>query len=289
MKQIVTALLVLISFASISQVRMFSGTIGKYPIHLVTYSYSDGDTRAIYAYDKHDTPISINGRLSNNTLTLDELDGSGAAVATLELYGIGLSQRTFKGKWISQDRKVVYDILLTKEHEFDSYDESTFDSLEFMQSESTSDFYFKLVLSKSADDDVRVTGVRVYQKRTDKLMQELDLDCQFRGLSGVSVADYNFDGIDDFSVFEASYAGPNTTSVYILRDPNANQFFISEISGVSLEFDAGEKLIHEYNQCCAGTKHMYITYKLVNNKMVEVEKHCYEYNEEKDELVEGNC
>jgi|GEM_PF-4407860 len=47
----------------------YSGYLGTFPITLVMYHYGDGDSRAYYAYDKFDTPITINGTLKNNVIT----------------------------------------------------------------------------------------------------------------------------------------------------------------------------------------------------------------------------
>ena len=287
MKQIITILLIISSIQSFSQIRIYSGYVDKYPIHLVTYSYSDGDTRAIYSYDKHDTPIIINGRQKNDSLVLFEKNEKGEA--KLEFAGYNSENKEILGRWISQDKLIIFDIKLTKLHEFDSYDRTAFEKLELMQPESTKDNYFKLLISKKEGEDIRVVGVRVYEKQTDRLIQELELDCQFWGLNNISVGDYNFDGVDDFSVFESSYAGPNTSSIYLLKDTKSDMYFISEISGISLEFDSEEKLIYEHNQCCAGRSHMNATYKLVDNKMVLIEKKCLEYDDEKEDFIEKDC
>jgi len=287
MKQIITILLIISSIQSFSQIRIYSGYVDKYPIHLVTYSYSDGNTRAIYSYDKHDTPIIINGRQKNDSLVLFEKNEKGEA--KLEFAGFNPENKEILGRWISQDKLIIFDIKLTKLHEFDSYDRTAFEKLELMQPESTKDNYFKLLISKKEGEDIRVVGVRVYEKQTDRLIQELELDCQFWGLNNISVGDYNFDGVDDFSVFESSYAGPNTSSIYLLKDTKSDMYFISEISGISLEFDSGEKLIYEHNQCCAGRSYMNATYKLVDNKMVLIEQRCLEYDDEKEDFIEKDC
>ena len=158
-----------------------------------------------------------------------------------------------------------------------------------MQPYSINKHYFKLLITKKGGEDIRVIGVRIYEKETDRLIQELNMDCQFWGLENISIGDYNFDGIDDFSVFESSYAGPNTSSIYVLKEPNSEKYFISEIYGISLEFDSGAKLIYEHNQCCAGRSHMNATYKLVDNKMELIEQRCLEYDDEKADFIEKDC
>ena len=68
MKNILFTILFVSSLTGFSQVRMYTGFLGKQPIQLVTYSYSDGDTRALYVYDKHDTPIIIKWPHRGDTL-----------------------------------------------------------------------------------------------------------------------------------------------------------------------------------------------------------------------------
>jgi hypothetical protein len=287
MRQILTTLLILSSMPSFSQVRIFSGYIDKYPIQLVTFSYSDGITRAIYSYDKHDTPMIINGKQKNDSLFLIEYNDKGGAIFEFPMFKS--TSKEIIGKWISQNKQTIYDIKLTKINQFDSYDSTSFDTLEFMQPYSINNHYFKLLITKKEGDVIRVTGVRIYEKETDRLIQQLNMDCEFWGLENISVGDYNFDGIDDFSVFESSYAGPNTSRIYVLRNPKAEKYFISEISGISLEFDPGAKLIYEHNQSCAGHSHMNATYKLIDNKMVLIEQKCLEYDDEKEDFIEKEC
>jgi len=71
-----------------------------------------------------------------------------------------------------------------------------------------------------------------------------------------------------------------------LFDPKTNQYFDSGFSGVSLDFDKKTKRITEDNQCCAGRQRTKSIYKVVNNKMVLVEQHCYIWNDKKGGLVE---
>lgn len=288
-KHIIAFLFILMSISSYSQVRIFSGHLGKYPIQLVTYSYSDGDTRATYAYDKYDTPIVVNGRQHKDSLVLFENNEKGQPIARFEFHNHSSLSNQLTGKWLNLLTQKTLEVQLNKLHEFDYYDKTEFEQLELMQPASTKEHYFRLLVSKTKGESMFITGVRIYKKKTDKLLQELDLECQFWGLNSISVGDFNFDGVDDFSVFESSYAGPNTSSVYILRNPKTDNYFISEITGISLEFDSEAKLIYEHNQCCAGRSHMSAIYKLVDNKMELIEQTCLEYDDEKEEFIEKDC
>lgn len=199
-------------------------------------------------------------------------------------------KQEIKGKWINSDSSKTYEIVLNKDFDIGYGDNLEWQNRELLQYESTKEHYFKTIITKEKGDFyARISGVNIYQKKTDRLIQTIELDCQLFGIDNVSVGDYNFDGIEDFSVFEASYAGPNTSSIYILRNPNSDQYLKSNFSGTSLEFDNDSKLIYEHNQCCAGRSHMNATYKVVNNEMVLVDKKCLEYDDEKEDFIETNC
>lgn len=158
---------------------------------------------------------------------------------------------------------------------------------EVLQDETTDDHYFKLLVDKRDGEYYeRVYRVDIYDKNTNALTQQIDVDCRYWGAGSLMVFDYNFDGVDDFSIFEDSYAGPNTSRLYILRNPETNSYFVSDISGVSLEFDSSTKTIFERNQCCAGSIVTTATYKIENNEMVLIEEHCFRWDEEKNDLVE---
>jgi hypothetical protein len=161
---------------------------------------------------------------------------------------------------------------------------------ELLQTATTKEHYFKLLITPSDDGTYeRVSGVKIFEKKTDKLIQQIDLECDWRGIDDLMVNDYNFDGLEDFSVFETSYAGPNSTRIYILRSRDSDNYFISEITGISLEFDPVSKTILERNQCCAGKKIMLARYKLKNDKMVLVEKKCMDYDEVTEEFIDVIC
>ena len=265
----------------------YSGYLGKFPITLVMYHYSDGVSLAYYAYDSYDNPITINGNFNKGKLALFEKDNNGNHFATLIFENYEKGKRKITGKWIKSDNSKTYDIVLKKEFDVGYGDSLEWANRELLELESTNDHYFKTVITKEKDDFyARISGIKIYQKQTDKLIQTIELDCQLLGINNVSVGDYNFDGVVDFSVFEAHYAGPNTSSLYFLYNPKTKKYFDSKFSGVSLEFDSKTKTIFERSQCCAGSVVTTATYKLQNNEMIMIEAHCYKWDEETNELIE---
>lgn len=287
MKRAIYILTFLLGHFTLFSQTSYSGFLDKYPIELVTHFFSDGDARAIYAYSNFDEPIVINGRLHKSVLTLFEKDKKGKDKATLTFVDFNESYRHIKGTWTDLVTGKQIEIILTKTFDIDYGDSVEWKDREILQPVSLGDKYFKLIVSKAKGDFYpSVTGVKILQKRTDTLIQQLDLECQLWGLENISVGDYNFDGISDFSVFESSYAGPNTSSIYFLYDKQNDKYFNSGFSGTSLEFDNKTKRIYERNSCCGGSSVMTAEYKVVNNKMVLVKEHCYKWDAKKQELVE---
>ncbi|MHC0440371.1 XAC2610-related protein [Flavobacterium sp. 3-210] len=284
------ALLFLLATTFLSAQISYTGFIDKYPIEFVTYLYSDGVGTAIYAYSNFDTPIVLSAKLTGKTLVFTEKDKTNKETAKLTFQNYNEKSQQLNGIWKDLNSGKELKITLSKEFVIDYGDNVEWIDREILQPESFKDKYFKLIVSKEKGSFyAQVTGVKIIEKKTDKLIQKIDLECQLWGLNNISIDDYNFDGIPDFSVFESSYAGPNTSSLYILYNPKTKKYFQSSFSGTSLEFDSKAKRIYEHNQCCAGSSHMNAEYKVVNNKMVLIKKTCLELDEKTGDLVERKC
>jgi hypothetical protein len=278
MKTLQLLALLLASFDLFGQTS-YTGFIDKYPIELVTYIYTSADVRAIYAYTNHDEPIVIRGALQQRVLTLYEKDNTGKNKAALTFQNFDTKKTQLEGVWKDLKSDKQLKIILTKTFDVDGNIKPK--KREILQPVALKDRYFKLVIA-----DEGVIGVKVIEKKTDKLIQQIDLTCQLWGLENISVGDYNFDGIDDFAVFEQSCAGPNTSSLYFLYNPKTDKYFDSGFSGTTLEFDSKKKRISERNQCCAGSVITTAEYKVVNNKMVLIKHQCFKWDEIKQKLVE---
>lgn len=286
MKFVIQVLFIIFTaFDSNAQIS-YKGSIDKLPVELVGDFYPDGVVNAFYVYSKFDQSIRLSGSLKSEHLILTEKNDSGKGTATLTFENFNSKSDTLKGVWkeISSGRELR--IVLIKTYTLNE-DQGP---AEVLQMVSLKDKYFRLVIrSEPGTAYPRVKAVKIFEKKTDKLLQQIPVDCETWGINGMSVDDYNFDGFPDFSVFEQSYAGPNTSSLYFLYNPKTGMFFKSTFEGTSLTFDKKTKRIFEHNQCCAGKSHMNAVYKVVNNKMVLVSRTCQEYNESKGELMEVKC
>ena len=160
---------------------------------------------------------------------------------------------------------------------------------EILQKASTQNHYFRVVLHNNN----RITGVKIYDKKTGKLIQEIaGLDCQNRGFDNISIGDFNFDGEEDFAVFEEQFAGPNTGSLYFLYDSKTKQYFNSGFVGVSLTFDNMKKRIYSINSSSGGSVVTRSIYTVEDNKMILLEQECYIWNEKQQKLIQrdmGEC
>lgn len=265
----------------------YIGFINKSPIELVTHIYSDGIANAFYVYSNFDEPINIDGTLKNGLLTLIEKDSLGKAKATLIFNSFNIKNKNIEGVQKDLNTGKELKITLCKTFDVDTKDTIEWKNMELLQPVSLKDKYFKLILHKENEaDEVSVSGIKIFEKKTDKLIQQIECACQLLGLYNVNIDDYNFDGLPDFSVFEQSYAGPNTSSLYFLYNKKTNTYFDSGFTGTSLEFSSSNKRVYERNQCCAGTSITRATYKVVKNKMILLKEQCFKWDEKKQKLVE---
>jgi hypothetical protein len=279
-------LILLFSGDAIGQTH-YSGFIDKYPIELQIGSISGDNLTGLYMYKRTNTPIPLEGRLKEGTLQLYEGDSIKKNVAILSFDHFNQNDKTITGTWKELASGKTLPIQLNKDEDIEEGDSTAWQDKDVIQVASLKDVYFKTVLGKSKEDYYpRVRGVKIIDKKTDQLLQELKMDCQSMGANSITIEDYNFDGYPDFSVFESSYAGANTSSIYFLYNPATKKYFKSGIAGVSLDFDHSSKQITESNEYCAGRERSITIYKLVNNKMVKIASHNYTWDEKKQDFIE---
>ena len=271
----------------------YMGMIGSFPIEMATKFYSDNNVHAVYAYTKFHDPIVMNGKTENGKMVFYETDKKEHKTASLTFSVFSKKAATLSGTWRNMVSGKELPVTLHKEFDIEDLSPGKRLDREILQGSAMKQNYFRIVAGlRNGDSAMYVKGVKILDKKTDKLIQlvtpdgEFDCELSGGGLHSVEVGDYNFDGFEDFSIFETSYAGPNTSSLYYLYDPNAKQFFKSSFEGVSLEFDKKTKTISELNQCCAGRQQTLKKYKVVNNKMVLTEQHCLILDEHKDRYIE---
>lgn len=270
---------------------IYKGSLGKTPIKLIIDAPST-DTNyidAFYIYTKYNTPIPLSGEYKNNILSLYKKDNKNILKATLKFYDYSKNYKNINGFWIDkkQSKKIAIKLKSIQRISLDS-DFDTKD-IELMQVQSFKNYYFKVVLN-NADEAYypSVIKVNIYTKKSDKLFQSFDVNAQSRGFMSIGTGDFNFDGYSDFSLFESSYAGTNTSSLYFLYNSKTKKYFLSDISGVSLEFDADSKNITSINSSQAGRSVTKETFKVKNNHMQLISSECLKYDDKQDKYQSYN-
>lgn len=286
MKQLLFFAMLFMGFSLNAQV-IYTGFVDKYPIECAFDADSDGDVRGVYAYTKFDEPIALHGKLQKGKLTLFEKDAAHKNTASLYFSAFDPKKASLEGVWTNLKTKKILKITLTRRYALEEGENIAWTGREILQSAILPNKYFKVVVSKAKDSYYpRVTGVKIFERGTDKLLQKFDVDCRLSGFESIEIGDFNFDGVADFSVFEDNYAGANTSALYFLSDTQKQAFIKSDFQGTSLEFDSLRKRIFEKNQCCGGTSVITKEYKVEKNKMVLLKEHCFKWDDKQEKLVE---
>lgn len=280
---LILILFVFMNRKGFSQVQ-YSGVIDEQVFTMVLYKV-DGNKIKGYAVNESNFKVStLESEINGEFLILTEENKNKTATNLIKLKTIDIGNPRLKGMAYLKSKETV-DFQLKMD--FDLKNKVAGEVYELIQPKFSEDQYFKTILKQSVDDNyLRVQGIKVFDKQNQALIQTIDLDCDFRFLDQLDIGDYNFDGISDLSIFKASYVGPNSSYVYLLKNLESNTYERSQIQGISLEFDPTTKTIKERNQCCAGSIVSIATYKLVDSKMKLIKEECFVWNEETEELEE---
>tara|TARA_R110001592_G_scaffold7224_1_gene40774 strand:+ start:566 stop:1432 length:867 start_codon:yes stop_codon:yes gene_type:complete len=287
MKLFLYVLLVAISNCIIAQTTVYSGSADEQIISFTVYAFSDDYTAALSIEGASESPLKFVGKLTGETLVLVRQEKN--IDDTIIFHDFDPNDSDAVGEWKSKglDKKIT--INLKREISFEYYDSQVFESLELLQPESTNEHYFKFVVSQELKKTTRVKGLKIYNKANGTLEQEISLNCDYSVINRLNFGDFNFDGVTDISIFEASYTGLNSSHIYILRDPKNNEYFVSNYEGVSLEFDYKNELIYERNSCCMGNEYSTAKYRVENNEMVLISEECFKYDTEKEDFIQVKC
>ena len=270
-KCIILVSLLILNYA-IAQTK-YTGFIDKYPIELYLYPISTtGSANGIYVYTKHSTPININGERFKSSLTLYETDKTKTKTGEFTFEKFNESQTEITGVWKNLKTNKILNVTLKKEFSLNEDNLKKEYERELLQFNTTNKFYFKLQLKKTKEDDsFTISSINVYKKKSDSLIQKFEVgtDNLAIGFHNISTADYNFDGITDFSIITEISSGGNTSSNYYLFDSVTNQFILANFDGTNLEFNPSTKIVTSTNTCCGGQIEI-IKYKVVNNQLVQI-------------------
>ncbi len=249
---------------------------------MVLDSWEYEDVNAIYAYTKYDKPISLRGTSQDSLVVLREEGDDGDIRARLVLSGFQSSPDTITGTWEQVDGTKALSVELHRNFSLDYEERVGWEERRYiLQGATLGDWYFMLGVAKEKDKSfVQTRSVRIREQKSDSLIQTVDVDGQLLGLESIEVKDYSFDGHEDFSVFERSYAGPNVSRLYFLYNSETGTFQKKDLPGTSLTFLPEKEVFRSRNQSQAGCMITVSKYTFREMDVQLLEESCYVCNDE---------
>ena len=132
------------------------------------------------------------------------------------------------------------------------FDNTEFKNIEFLQRSSTKDFYFKVILSKKKKEDIKITGINVYSKKSGELLQTINNSKGyiFYTFHAIQIGDFDFDGNEnDFFLQGAESFAPNVPQIYYIYDESQNKYIEANLEGYSIQFDSENKIATSTKTC----------------------------------------
>ncbi len=240
-------------FSSICLSTEYRGYLGATEISMSL----DGEYSGAYFYHKYRTPIAliIKDGSNDNNFIYREMNGDDA-IAEFHLSAVDSG---LEGYWVELRTGKKIPVKLS----------AIDDPRGAIQIHSFEKQYVRIQC-----DEEKV--IHIIDKKTDDVQSTLKAEGVCSNHYDLDIGDYNFDGHLDFSVYEYSYAGPNTSRVYFLYNPGAHQYSMSDQLGMtSLSFDPKAKTVTSTNQCCAGSRIAVETYQWQASTLKLVNGVCY--------------
>lgn len=163
-----------------------------------------------------------------------------------------LTGDTRSGNKIDLHKIFEYDI-----HNKNRLDEAEFNNIDFLQENSTKDFYFKLVISKKKKEEAKIVGIKVFNKKDGHLIQNITgvKAGIFESFTHITTGndDYNFDDDNnDFSIGSLLFNGRGGARViaeYYSYDKKQKKYVKLNLKGNDIRLDSKTKTATDYKLC----------------------------------------
>lgn len=252
----------------------YEGTIGKNKAELYIEAYFKDDINIIYidsethepkglfrCYNKKKCDYNFTAyeyytALENiDTITFDNIDFNEDKTILLPPTLEGDSKRYGH---FNLEKKFDYDYKSNSDnenHDVSLKNNTEFNNIEFIQRESTKNYYFKTLISKKKGEFLKIVGINIYRKKDGSLLQTIDNLKDFDFLSFTSIntdRDANFDGKDnDFYISKTteSINERNVIDAYYSYDKKQNKFVYLNLTGRFITFDPNKKTATKKKIC----------------------------------------
>ena len=163
-----------------------------------------------------------------------------------------LTGNTLSGNKIDLHKIFEYDI-----YNKNRLDEAEFNNIDFLQENSTKDFYFKLVISKKKKEAAKIVSIKVLSKKDGRLIQTITgvKGGVFESFTHITTGndDYNFDDDNnDFSIGSLLFNGRGGARViaeYYSYDKKQKKYVKLNLKGNDIRLDSKTKTATDYKLC----------------------------------------
>ena len=253
--------------------RVYSGNMGDNKVEFYLVATPDSDFHVIFIEDKTKKIEYMGGpkKIKNdyyfeNYTTIDTVNNNDTLI--IKNFDFGLNQVNSESNELFGYSQIFGDFVLKKEFEYNVvtengyginqveskklFDNIEFKNVEFLQRSSTKDFYFKVILSKKKKEDIKITGINVYSKKSGELLQTIknSKGYIFYTFQAIRIGDFDFDGNkNDFSLNNSESYAVNVPQIYYIYDDSQNKYIEANLEGYSIQFDSENKIATSTKTC----------------------------------------
>ena len=253
--------------------RVYSGNMGDNKVEFYLFATSDSNFHIIYIDDKTKkieymgAPKKIeNDYHFENYTTIDTVSGKDTLI--IKNFDFSFNKLNSESNELFGYSQIFGDFKLEKKFEYniewengddrnwkDSkqlFDNTEFNNIEFLQMNSTQDFYFKVILSKKKKEDIKITGINVYSKKSGELLQTIknSKGYIFYTFQAIRIGDFDFDGNkNDFSLNNSESYAVNVPQIYYIYDDSQNKYIEANLERYSIQFDPEKKTAISTKTC----------------------------------------
>ena len=253
--------------------RVYSGNMGDNKVEFYLLATPDNDFDIIYIKDNTYEVGYIGGPQKKesdyyfkNYTTMDTVSGKDTLI--IKNFDFSLNKIQSESNYLLGYSETFGDFKLKKEFEYNVFtengyeltrveskqlfDNTEFENIEFLQRSSTKDFYFKVILSKKKKEDIKITGINVYSKKSGELLQTIKNSKEyiFYTFQAIRIGDFDFDGNkNDFSLNNSESYAVNVPQIYYIYDDSQNKYIEANLEGYSIQFDSENKIATSTKTC----------------------------------------
>ncbi len=293
MRKRLMLLLLLVHFSTVVPAQLvYSGTLNEMPVELTIRLFKSGEADALLSSKGSLDGIYMSGGFQNDSLALVSCPGRKGGYLHFLFTNVNFKTDSLSGYLLEKEA-----IRFQKQQGHSAFVATAWETRNSLErvpiptvaNQPTAVLGFSLA-GKALEGEVcfRTSALLLYRNADSLPAQQLPFKAPYNSPEGVTIGDYNFDGYPDFAV-DTSTEMKQKELVYFLYNPLSQRYFQSRFWGSNLEFDTSRKRIFREEKGRTGDQRAVFEYKIVNNEMVFLRRHCYIWNVRRQDWVKGKC